>query len=162
MLVEAPMGQLDDPDGRDEAWEIDWVDVSWQQCASRAFRRTSRGGRELRFLLRLGVVLKQGDIIWRDQNAKQCVAVNVEPCAVLVARPGSIESAVSIAFELGNLHLPLQFSAGEIVSIDDGPVQEVLEMAGVPFTHEMRRFEPTSRGTLQITLAESFQVIRRP
>lgn len=162
MLVESPLGNLNEPSGSTGGPTIDWVDITWEQCATRAFRRTSRAGREFRFLLKLGVVLKHGDIVWWDSERSACIAVSVDPCPVLVAKPQSLEAAVAIAFELGNLHLPMQFSSGEIISIDDGPVQEVFEAAGTPFTRDIRRFEPTSRGALQITLAESFQVIRRP
>jgi urease accessory protein len=161
MLVEAPLGSLNDLLALHPSAEVDWIEISWTQCAARAFRKTSRGGREVRFLLRLGVVLKHGDVIWRSEDGQACIAVDVTPCAVLAGKPASVAAAVAIAFELGNLHLPLQFTDGELISIDDGPVQEVFDCVGVPCTRQIRRFEPTSRGSLQITLAESFEVIRR-
>jgi urease accessory protein len=161
MLVEAPLGPLDDFRSLHPSAEVDWMDLSWNQCAARAFRKTSRGGREVRFLLRLGVALKHGDVIWRSEDGQACIAVDVTPCPVLVGKPATIAVAVAIAFELGNLHLPLQFADGELISMDDGPVQEVFESVGVPYARQNRRFEPTCRGTLQATLAESFEVIRR-
>jgi urease accessory protein UreE len=159
MLVEAPIAHLDDAPLDSASANVDWVDITWSQCAARAFRKTSRGGREFRFLLRLGVVLKHRDVIWRDGDVR--VGIHVQPCPVIVGQPPTMEAAIAAAFEIGNLHLPLQCANGELISLDDGPVQEAFEAVGVPYTRQTRRFEPTSRGTLQITLADSFQVIRR-
>src|SRR5258706_2733967 len=103
MLCERVLGNLDlEPE---PSAAIDWLDLSWFDCAQRALRRQSRRGMSIRVLLSIGQHLRHRDILVR--NAPAVMAVNLVPADVLVARPRSLCEMGQLAVEFGNLHLPL-------------------------------------------------------
>jgi urease accessory protein UreE len=166
MLVERPLENLADiveaaPTLLDRP--IDFVDLSWSQCEQRALRVRTRAGRELRILLRLGLNLKHGDVLQKNSDA--VVVVSVLPCEVIVATPTSASQLAAVAFELGNLHTPVQIveDAQHVITIGDGPAQGVCEKLGVPYVIETRRFEPTLRGVAHtiVGAAEDFALIQK-
>ena len=162
MLVEAPLGNILDADSCDVSVRaIDWLDLSWAQCASRAMRRQSRSGLEVRFLLGLGISLRHGDLLWQSDDGSSAVVVNVLPSEVLVATATTLEEAASIGFELGNLHAPMQFAAERIITLYDGPIQAVLDRLVVSYERQTRRFEPQFKGDGQFTLADNFELSRK-
>ncbi|HVT87649.1 MAG TPA: hypothetical protein VHD56_02255 [Tepidisphaeraceae bacterium] len=162
MLVETPIANIFDPDSQDiSAWSIDWVDFSWMECASRAVRKQSRNGQDIRILLKLGVTLRHGDVLWRSEDRSDAIVVSVELSNVLIARPRNSVEAISLAFELGNLHVPIEVSDDGIVTVDDGPVEAVFRKLGVPYELQSRRFEPPLRGTGQFALSDKFEISRK-
>ncbi len=107
MLCERVLGNLDlEPE---PSAAIDWLDLSWFDCAQRALRRQSRAGTSIRILLDIGQQLRHGDILHRD--ASGIIAVNLIPADVLVARPRSLREMGQLAVEVGNLHQPVQITA---------------------------------------------------
>jgi urease accessory protein len=144
MLIEAPLDNLGpavDPDADDR--RIDWLDLTWAQALQRAIRQTTRGGEKVRILTRLGVRLRHGDVLRRATDDAPAVAINIRPCQLLFARPGSSRDLASLCYELGNLHVPLQIDNSRVMTISDGPVEAVLVKLGIPYETGVARFEPT-------------------
>jgi urease accessory protein len=158
MLVEQTLGNLsDDPSIKPE--RIDWLDLTWLQCAARALRLRTRGRREVRILLRLGIALHHGDVLSRE--ADSMIAVNVLPCDVLVAAPRDTTQSAALAFELGNLHASMELTeTGQIITPADGPVEAIFQKLDVAYSTEMRRFDPTHRGTPEFTTSADFKLTR--
>ena len=91
MLIESPQGNiLTDPAGE----PIDWLDLSWQECRQRALRKRTRGGRDVRLLLRLGVMLRHGDILRRGQDL---IVVEPSHLARLVFDDGLTQRDLAVA-----------------------------------------------------------------
>lgn len=147
------------------AFEIDWLDLTWAECGRRAARKTSRGGRAIRLLLGLGITLRHGDILWQADDGSTVIAINVLPCELIVARPKDARESTCLAYEIGNLHSPMEIhrkgSEIEIVAINDGPIAEVLDRLGVAFDVQTRRFAPTFWGTEPMQLSKNFAVRRK-
>ena len=158
MLVEAAISNLFDPDAQQIA-TIDWLDLDWASCLKRAMKKRTRGDRDVRILLKLGVVLRHGDVLWTDQST--AIAVNVLPCDVVVIKPRDATESTTIAYELGNLHVPAQLCDGEIITIPDGPIEAILDRLGVSYEFQRRRFEPTLRNGTQIALSANFEITRK-
>lgn len=134
----------------------DNLDLSWQACFRRASRQTTRGGKQVRLLLPLGTWLRQGDVI-TDGAAR--LAIHVVPCDVLVVRPTDAKLAAMIALGLGNLHAPVQCGDGELVTLPDGPIEQLLTQLGAIFQRGRRRFEPeTVAAPIRAQLAADFQI----
>lgn len=143
MLCDRVVGRwpADDPvpTGGD-AGRVDWLDLGWDECHRRALRKVTRSGRPVRLLLRLGTILRHGDVL---ADAPDCLlVVCVRPVEALVACPRSIREAAAVAAEWGNLHVPVQITADEIITVYNGPPIEVLLTHKVPHAVEVRRFEP--------------------
>lgn len=156
MLVEAPVGHLDD--STIDPSTIDWCDFNWAECFQRALRRRSRHGREFRLLLKIGVMLRHGDVLIAESPAGPAVVVNVLPCELLVARPRESAELAAAAFKLGDLHMPVQLDGDRIITIPDGPTEAALIELTIPFEIQHRRFEPTLRSTTEITIANTFKI----
>jgi urease accessory protein len=70
------------------------------------------------------------------------MSMNSSEKTLLVARPRSRAELARLAFEIGNLHVPAQITDDEISILPDGPVQEILDRLGIPWTIEVRPFHP--------------------
>jgi urease accessory protein UreE len=158
MLCERILGNLDlEPAPNDG---IDWLDLSWFECAQRAFARKSRGGTSIRILLSVGQHLRHGDILVRDASSIT-VAVNLIPTDVLVARPRSLCEMGQLAVEFGNLHQPVQITADELIVLFDGPTEGVLNRNSVPHLREKRRFVPEPASIASLPRSASSFVLSR-
>jgi urease accessory protein len=155
------LGELDHRLTRHNGAAVDWVDLTWTQCARRAFRIKSRGGRDLKILLRLGQTLRHGDIVWQSASRGELVAVNVLPTNVIVGRTGDAKQLALLAYELGNLHVPIELEGDLIISPFDGPVMEAFEKIGIDFQTISRRFIPTAIGTPGVSLSAEFRIERK-
>ena len=119
---------------------VDWVDIQWNECG-RILKKQSRAGEPIRVLLPPGQRLRHKDVIYED--ASLAIAINVQMCEVIVAKIADTKKLATLALELGNLHLPTQIDAQEIIFIEDGPAMAVLDSLQISWAKEVRRFEPT-------------------
>jgi urease accessory protein len=119
---------------------IDWLDLTWHDCTRRALRTQTRAGRQVKLLLPVGQALHHGDILFRDHVST--IAINLVPTKVLVATTPEIIKIGRLALELGNLHVPVQITDNEVITLPDGPAEAILERLKVPFNLDIRRFVP--------------------
>jgi urease accessory protein UreE len=189
MLCDRVLGRFGGEAGLDPAAaaRLDWLDLSWDECHRRALARTTRRGRAVRLVLRLGVTLRHDDVV---ADAPDCLLViAVRPTDVLVARPRSAREAAVVALEWGNLHVPVEVTevapgatgaealgaealGAEVTGAEvtgavtielatpvDGPAEAAVYKHGVPFVVARRRFEPMPVSGLTWTLPGS--LVRR-
>jgi len=156
MLIERPLHNL--RDSLVDESEIDWLDLTWIQCGRRALQKQTRGDREVRLLLRIGITLRHGDLLAREEGVS--IVVNVLPCELLVASPKNSQELISVAFKLGDLHVPIQLIDDQILTPADGPSEAALHELGVAFEIQHRRFEPSLRSAAQITFSDNLELNR--
>lgn len=159
MLIEQVVGNLLT---QDISEPIDWLDLTWSECAQRAVRRPTRGGVMVRVLLPLGQSLRHGDILIRGKSGQSStIVVNLIPCPVLVITPRDLQVWAQVAYELGSLHVPVQLDGEKLVTLCDGPIEGLLERLEVPFLMQTLRFEPSLTSQGQITVSDAFALNRR-
>jgi urease accessory protein len=140
---------------------LDPLDLHWPDLHRRALRATTRTGRPVGILLPLGQRLRHGDILHADDH--HLITINLLPTELLIATPPSARHAALIAFELGNLHLPVEITDHEIVTLPDGPALAVCRQHEVPHRLETRRFHPLRSSVLNNPrLALDFRIDRTP
>jgi urease accessory protein UreE len=130
--------------------EIDWLDLTWRDCARRSFRKRTRGGREVRVLLPPGTRVRHRDVLIEPHPTPAgvadapVVAVNLRLAELRVAAPASPADLARLALELGNLHVPVQVrdDTGELLLLPDGPTDALLARLGIPTRIESHRFTP--------------------
>lgn len=157
MLIEAPLGNVFDASSSASV-AVDWLDLSWLDCGRRFMRKKTRAGRDVRFLLRLGITLRHGDILCLPREDDPTIAINLIECETLVAAPTDVATIARLAFELGNLHVPMQLQDRHIITIADGPTQEAIDRLGVQYELQTRRFEPTLRPSIPMSIADDFEL----
>jgi urease accessory protein UreE len=138
---------------------VDWVDIEWNECG-RVLKKQTRRGQPVRVLLPPGERLGHNDVIFED--AARAVAIHVRPCEVIVATAPDASALAVLALELGNLHVPVQVGAAELVFVEDGPAMAVLDAMQISWTKQVRRFEPVNLVSgPSVNLAPSLRVIVR-
>src|SRR5687768_10862296 len=119
-LVDRVVRRLTDGESETEAPRLDHLDLAWDALRRRAQAVTTRRGRPVRLLLRVGTTLRHGDVL--VDSADLLLVVDVTPCEVWVARPTSSAQSALVALEWGNLHVPVQVCAdGTLLTPADGP-----------------------------------------
>lgn len=134
----------------------DNLDLPWSDCLRRASGQTTRTGHRVRLVLPLGVRLRDGDVV---TNGTTRLAIHIMPCDVLLIRPADSRQAAMIGLGLGNLHAPVQCADEYLVTLPDGPIEQLLVQLGAKFERRRHRFEPETLVTpLQAQLAADFQI----
>jgi urease accessory protein UreE len=133
--------------------------LTWMKCRRRNLRETLPDGRTIRLLLSPGVILQHGDVVFEDSAT--LVWVSVVPCKVIVATTADAGLLTRAAYEIGNLHAPIELEPGRLITLPDGPVEGVLRQYEIAFSEDLRRFNPMRLPNgVSFQLADDFQVIR--
>jgi urease accessory protein UreE len=115
------------------------VDIEWSECG-RELKTQTRSGQPVSVLLPPGQTLRHHDIIYED--AETAIAINVLPCAVIVAPVLDWREMAMLALELGNLHVPVQLDYMEIAFIENEAALLVMSAMQIPWVRHVRRFQP--------------------
>nr|WP_147532971.1 urease accessory protein UreE [Bacillus marasmi] len=94
-------------------------------------------GNELGIRLKNGEELRDGDILYRDE--KNAIVISVLEDEVIAIRPTTIKQMGEIAHQLGNRHLPAQFTNDEMLVQYDYLVEKLLQDEGIPYVCEKRK-----------------------
>lgn len=116
--------------------QLDKILISSELLLKRVQKLCSESGFEIGISLENGDTLKNGDILYEDEN--RIVYIEVLPEEVIVITPTSIKEMGIIAHNLGNRHLPAQFDEGCMILANDYLVEDLLKKEGVPYQKENR------------------------
>jgi urease accessory protein UreE len=158
MLVESAIGTINDGGTPVNFDAIDWLDLNWSECRKRFGQKRTRGGAEVRLLLRLRQTLKHGDVLgyWHDGRP---VVVNLLPANVLVIRCDSRSDAITAAFQIGNLHLPIEVKQDAVFVPANAEAEAMLCKFEMRFERQSHHFQPTHWPDL-IQLSKDFCVVQ--
>ena len=87
--------------------------------------------------------LQYGDILYKDD--KNMIVVDVNSEDLLVIKPRTLQEMGDIAHQLGNRHLPAQFTETEMLVQYDYLVESLLKDLGIPYEHEDRKVNKAFR-----------------
>ncbi len=117
---------------------LDVVEIEWFEANKRMWHKRSAGGRDIALrALNHAPQLTDGDVLWCDD--KTAIVVEIKPCEAIVHRPASLQQMASVCYEIGNKHLPLFYSNGELLIPFDAPLHRMLLATGNALTIEMRK-----------------------
>lgn len=121
---------------------IDLLPLQWYETSKRILHLKTASGTEvaLRFLNNYAALL-QDDVVYED--AQTVIAVDIQPCAVIVLQPKTSYDMAVVCYEIGNKHLPLFYEADLLLMPFDAPVFRMLEAAGFnPILEKRRLLQP--------------------
>ncbi|MDP9173185.1 MAG: hypothetical protein M3O30_04870 [Planctomycetota bacterium] len=124
-----------DPDGR-----TDILDIDWQERGKRALRATTRQGRLVRILLPANQFLDHGSVLISDEVLR--IIVNISPCELLVVAADSAQRLATLAYAIGNAHLPAEIRGGKILIPASDATEAGLGQLGIPFQTSVGRVMP--------------------
>ncbi|MGL5821600.1 MAG: urease accessory protein UreE [Sarcina sp.] len=113
------------------------------ELLKRINRVTSDHGNEYGISLSKDSVLKDGDILYKDDH--NMVVVSVKSDDVLIIKPQTITEMGRIAHNLGNRHLPAQFNNGMMILEYDVLVEDLLKEEHIAYERKNVTLEKAFR-----------------
>jgi urease accessory protein len=122
----------------------DKVVLTWEQRRWTRGRLITAGGREIAIALRTGSVLEPGHILCVEPGWYATVEAAQEK--TLAISPPNHNTALRVAFEVGNRHFPLAIDGEQLLVPDDTAMVQLLTRLGVPWERRMAVFTPMGIG----------------
>ena len=136
MIISEKIGNLKDIETRNRG--IDKVYLEWYETGKRILHKRTTGGKELMMkFLNENPNLLQDDVIYEDENC--LVAIEIQPCEVIIVYPGSMYGMAKLCYEIGNKHLPLFYEKDAVLIPYDAPVFKWLTVSGFEPVREYRK-----------------------
>ncbi len=141
ILVEGIRGRL----CADERRRVEHVALGWEDRLRSRQRLRSDSGTELGVALQTGQPLREGDILFEDEE--RVVAVVAIPEDMLVLHPESPVEMGRLCYQVGNRHAPICVRDGRVLTPYDSVLEAYFVKMGVrcektkePFTHDFGAF----------------------
>lgn len=126
-----------------EKYHIETIYVDSEDLLKRILRVTSDHKREYGISLENGEGIKDGDLLFNEDN--KLIVVRTKSEDVLVIKPESMNEMGEIAHKLGNRHLQAQFSNGEMIIQYDRLVEDELKKDNINYSREDIKLEKAFR-----------------
>ncbi|HTT74777.1 MAG TPA: urease accessory protein UreE [Candidatus Binataceae bacterium] len=124
--------------------ERDTIMMTFEERRWLRRRTNTASGRAIALALPTGTRLSPGAIIAVEPDWYLQVEAAPEP--VLAVDPESSESAIRVAFEVGNHHFPLALNGTRILVPDDTAMTQLLTRLGVRWERCHAVFDPIGHG----------------
>jgi urease accessory protein len=141
MIIEQIVGNISEVGLQDR--HVEKVHLNSEDLVKRIQRVSTDHGKEIGIRLTEAKDLTDGDILYMDPH--NAIVVSVKEDDLLVIRPVSLQQMGEIAHQLGNRHLPAQFTAEEMLVQYDYLVEDLLERLQIPFAREKRQVKEAFR-----------------
>ena len=124
--------------------ERDALVLGWEERRKPRQRLTTQKGAEIALALPTGTILREGDILYIDDHSYITIEDAKED--VIVIYPEDMEQGATIAYEMGNRHLPVSIGRGHMMTPHNPHLEEFLRKGLI--RHQLRKgsFEPTRKG----------------
>lgn len=138
--------------------EIDLLIVEWHETNKRILHKHTVSGIPVTLkFLQENPDLKDGDILWQDEN--RIITVEINSCECIVITPYNTLESAAICYEIGNRHLPLFYEGNELLLPYELPIYNLLNASGYDIKIEKRKlsnvFKTTVLPHLQVTGTDS-------
>lgn len=143
MIIEEIVDNVANLSEEEKQKHIEKVYLENSDLVKRIQRGTTDHGNEIGIRLKNPVDLEYGDILYQDDHNMIVVDVNSED--ILVIQPRTLKEMGDIAHQLGNRHLPAQFTENEMLVQYDYLVEDLLKSLGIPYTREDRKVNKAFR-----------------
>ena len=143
MIIEEIQGNIANLSPEEKQNTLKKVYLENSDLVKRIQRVKTDHGNEIGIRLKQPIDLQYGDILYQDETNMIVVDVNSED--LLVIKPRNLKEMGDIAHQLGNRHLPAQFTDTEMLVQYDYLVEDLLKQLGIPFNHEDRKVNQAFR-----------------
>lgn len=137
MIVESIQGNIANLTSEEKQVHIEKVYLENSDLVKRIQRVKTDHGTEIGIRLNQPIDLQYGDILYRDDKNMIIIDVNSED--IIAIQPRTLKEMGDIAHQLGNRHLPAQFTDSEMLVQYDYLVEDLLKDLGIPYQREARK-----------------------
>ena len=127
----------------EEVSRID-LEVDRATLSKRRWRAAAGDGREFGF--DLDQPLANGALFFREGGTAYGISQRPEP--VLEIPLGDSTSAARLGWMIGNLHFPIELSAGAAFTVDDAAARSLFQRENIAFAGVKRVFQPLTAGAM--------------
>ena len=149
MIIEEIQVNIANLSAEEKNKHVEKVYLENSDLVKRIQRVKTDHGNELGIRLKQPIDLQYGDILYQDENNMIVVDVNSEDLLVIKPRnlkeTRNLKEMGDIAHQLGNRHLPAQFTETEMLVQYDYLVEDLLKSLGIPYSHEDRKVNQAFR-----------------
>lgn len=143
MIIEEVKGNIANLTPEEKRKHVEKVYLENSDLVKRIQRVTTDHDNEIGIRLSQPIDLQYGDILYSDENNMIVVDVNSED--LLVIKPRTLQEMGDIAHQLGNRHLPAQFTETEMLVQYDYLVETLLKELSIPYKREDRKVNQAFR-----------------
>ncbi len=119
---------------------IDALQIEWHEARKRILHKETKQGRAICIkFLKENPDLKEGDILYKDENIT--IAVEINPCECIVLKPSNMREAAAVCYEIGNRHLPLFYEGDELLVPYDVPLYNLLVNIGLRYKNRRKKIQ---------------------
>ena len=126
-------------------YHIESIFLDSEDMLKRILKVTSDHNNEYGISLENNEALKDGDILYKNDDEKQIILVRVNEEDVLVIKPKSMHEMGVIAHALGNRHLQAQFEEETMIIQYDRLVEEELKRDNIYYSRENKKMKKAFR-----------------
>lgn len=144
MIFNEIVGNIHDIDNVRE-YHVETILINSDDTLKRILKVASDHKNEYGISLENNEKLKDGDILYKNDNDKKIVAVKINGEDVIVIKPKSIHEMGVIAHALGNRHLQAQFEDDTMIIQYDRLVEEELKRDNINYSHENKKLKKAFR-----------------
>lgn len=144
MIFNEIVGNIYDIDNPEE-YHIETVFINSDDTLKRILKVVSDHKNEYGISLENNETLKDGDILYKNDNDKKIVVVKINGEDVIVIKPKNINEMGVIAHALGNRHLQAQFEDDTMIIQYDRLVEEELKKDNINYSHENKKLKKAFR-----------------
>lgn len=144
MIFNEIVGNIYDIDNPEE-YHIETVFINSDDTLKRILKVVSDHKNEYGISLENNETLKDGDILYKNDNDKKIIAVKINGEDVIVIKPKNINEMGVIAHALGNRHLQAQFEDDTMIIQYDRLVEEELKKDNINYSHENKKLKKAFR-----------------
>ena len=137
MIVESIQGNIANLSQEEKQVHIEKVYLENSDLVKRIQRVKTDHGTEIGIRLNQPIDLQYGDILYRDDKNMIIIDVNSED--IIAIQPRTLKEMGDIAHQLGNRHLPAQFTETEMLVQYDYLVENLLKDLAIPYQREARK-----------------------
>ncbi|MCD8904282.1 urease accessory protein UreE [Staphylococcus chromogenes] len=137
MIIESIQGNIANLTPEEKQVHIEKVYLENSDLVKRIQRVKTDHGTEIGIRLNQPIDLEYGDILYRDDKNMIIIDVNSED--IIAIQPRTLKEMGDIAHQLGNRHLPAQFTESEMLVQYDYLVEDLLKDLGIPYQREARK-----------------------
>src|SRR5699024_9629451 len=143
MIIEEIKGNIANLAQNEKNKHVEKVFLENSDLVKRIERDTTEHSNVISIRLKVAIDLQYGDILYQDDRNMIIVDVNSED--LLVIKPRTVQEMGDIAHQLGNRHLPAEFTETEMLVQYDYLVESLLKDLGIPYDHEDRKVNKAFR-----------------
>ena len=127
IIISEKLGTIKEP--RFQHLVKDKLKLEWYETDKRILQKNTEHGKHIALkFLGSAPAFREGDVIWSDDGS--VIVISLMPCECIILKPKDPLELATVCYEIGNRHLPIFYSEGELRVAFEWPLFNLLNVLG--------------------------------